>query len=153
MVSERYIVYPILSSFNWIHIFISYFFKIQFNIILLHMPIAPNYSFPSGFPTWHSNIFLISPMHAACPVHLIFLYLIPSTVTNYYIIQYYYITVTNYYIIRLYSPSVFSSVPSLRSTVLNSQAVLPSWWEISFFHPYKTLDYSICLNVGHAPCK
>jgi len=50
-----------------------YFFKIHCNIILPSMPMSSSGLFPLGFPTY---AFLITPMHATCPTHLILLRLV-----------------------------------------------------------------------------
>ena len=60
---------PILSQMNEVHIFLPYFLKIHFNIILHLRLILPSGSFPTGT----LNVFLFPPVLTTCHAHLILL--------------------------------------------------------------------------------
>ena len=51
----------------------SHFLKLHFNIILTSTPGPPKWFSSSGFPTKILCTFLLFPLHATCPAHLIFL--------------------------------------------------------------------------------
>jgi len=59
----------ILSQINLVHT--HSFTKLQSNIILPSMSSLPRGLFRSGFPTKILYTFLIFPIHATCPAHLI----------------------------------------------------------------------------------
>jgi len=61
----------IFSQINPVHVLPSYLFKIHFNIISHLCQGPPSGLFPSDFPTKTLYTFLLSPIHATCPTHLI----------------------------------------------------------------------------------
>jgi hypothetical protein len=67
---------PILSQMNSVHKFTQYCPKIHSNIILPSVPMSSAWSLPFRFSDQCFYAFIISPMPATCPVHLILLYLI-----------------------------------------------------------------------------
>jgi hypothetical protein len=60
----------ILSHMNLLHIHISYFFKIHFNIPHLRLGL-PSGLFPSGFQIKILYVFLIAFIRATCPAYLL----------------------------------------------------------------------------------
>jgi hypothetical protein len=68
---------PILSQMNPVHTYPSHFPNIHSNIIFTSTsPGFPSGSFPSRYPTKVLYAFLVCPVHATCPSHLILLDLI-----------------------------------------------------------------------------
>jgi len=61
----------IFSQINPVHVLPSYLFQIHFNIISHLCQGPPSGLFPSDFPTKALYTFLLSPIHATCPAHLI----------------------------------------------------------------------------------
>jgi hypothetical protein len=64
---------PVLSHMHPFHILPSYFLKIHSNIIFTFTPRSYEWYFPFRFSTKILYAFLISPMHATCPTHLVLL--------------------------------------------------------------------------------
>jgi hypothetical protein len=60
------------SHINSLHAFLSYFFKLQFNILLPSTLRSSKFHL-SGFSTKILYAFIVSHIRATCPVHLIFL--------------------------------------------------------------------------------
>jgi len=75
---QSLIIEPVLSHFNPVHIFTTYFSKIHFHIILLSTPVAPKHSPSLTF----SNAKLLCFLYPQCPAHLSFSDLIIQYYTN-----------------------------------------------------------------------
>jgi len=73
----------LMSKMNPVHTFPPYFSKIYSNIILPSMPSLPSSVFPSGFPTKILYTFVVFPMYATQPTHLILLDLITIIILEY----------------------------------------------------------------------
>ena len=59
---------------------LSHILKIQLHIILPATPGSPKWPLSPRFPTKTQHTFLLSPIHATCPAHLILLDLITRTI-------------------------------------------------------------------------
>jgi len=68
----RYLLVPIIYQMKPLHALISYFFEINFNIIV---PFTPRYPKVSGLPTKILYVLLTSPMRATYADHLNVLYI------------------------------------------------------------------------------
>ena len=64
------------SQINPVHATMFQFLEVHFNITLPSTPGLPSGLFASGFPTKKLYAPLLPPIGAACPIHLILLYLI-----------------------------------------------------------------------------
>jgi hypothetical protein len=72
-----------LSWVRWIQLTtFRTIFKFHFNIIFPSRPRPSKWSVSFRFPTKTLHAFLVSPTHATCPTHLIFLDLITQTISN-----------------------------------------------------------------------
>jgi hypothetical protein len=60
--------FPVLSQMNPVHTLQTYFLKIRYNIVL---PAAPKWSLTLRLPINILYAFLISPMRATSPAHII----------------------------------------------------------------------------------
>jgi hypothetical protein len=113
---------PNLSQMNPMHKFPLYFPE-SLPLMSSHQCVAlPSGLFPSGFTAQTLYAFLISPMHATCPTHLILLYLITLTIYGeVYKLRSFSLCSLHQssYFVHVFSSAPCSQTPSIPDVVLN----------------------------------